>query len=278
MIGASGTGKSQRAVIIANEMDTSYIIDDGLFIRDDRIVAGQSAKAEDTKVAAVRTALFIEEDHASGVRRAIENEEPDRILILATSERMVERICQQLQLPSPGVYLPIEDVVPEGEIRAALDARRRYGRHVVPVPTLEIKKTFVGLVINPLRLLYGGGRLRRSLMIEKSLVRPPFTSMGRFFISDRVMMQIAEHSVAELPGIVALSPPVIVMHDGQVSISVTCRVHNEVLSSCFLNQVQKIIANDVVEMTSIEVSAVNVCVTEIETRQPEGDEVAKGRR
>ncbi len=272
LIGASGTGKSQRAVIIANEMDTPHIIDDGLFIRNDQIVAGHSAKAEATKMAAVRRALFVNPDHASEVRRAIAREDPDRVLILATSERMAEQICSQLGLPVPGTHLFIEDVVPESEIRAALDARRRYGRHVVPVPTLEIKKTFVGLVINPLRLLYGGGRVRRSLMIEKSLVRPPFTSMGRFFISDRVMMQIAEHAVAETPGVETLSPPVMSMDNGQVSISVTCRVQGQALSNALLRGVQKTIADDVERMTSIEVSAVNICITEIEMSGPGRDE------
>ena len=60
LVGPSGTGKSYRAISFANEMGILYIIDDGLLIKDNRILAGVSAKKEPTKLAAVRRALFID--------------------------------------------------------------------------------------------------------------------------------------------------------------------------------------------------------------------------
>ena len=43
-VGPSGTGKSYRAQMVANENNIHYIIDDGLFINDNEIIAGESAK------------------------------------------------------------------------------------------------------------------------------------------------------------------------------------------------------------------------------------------
>ena len=44
LVGTSGTGKSYRAGELASSKNISCIIDDGLFIKDTRILAGVSAK------------------------------------------------------------------------------------------------------------------------------------------------------------------------------------------------------------------------------------------
>ncbi|MBR1802790.1 MAG: hypothetical protein IJ777_02310 [Clostridia bacterium] len=43
-IGPSGTGKSYRAQMVASENNINYIIDDGILIKDNGIIAGSSAK------------------------------------------------------------------------------------------------------------------------------------------------------------------------------------------------------------------------------------------
>ena len=58
LIGPPGTGKSDRALVVAYENHASCIIDDGILIYRNRLVAGASAKKEASKVAAVRRAIF----------------------------------------------------------------------------------------------------------------------------------------------------------------------------------------------------------------------------
>jgi len=58
LVGPSGTGKSHHAMWVAQEYGCRAIIDDGLLISGSRIVAGKSAKREETKTAAVRRAVF----------------------------------------------------------------------------------------------------------------------------------------------------------------------------------------------------------------------------
>ena len=43
-VGPSGTGKSYRAQMVAGEKKVHFIIDDGLLINDNRVIAGKSAK------------------------------------------------------------------------------------------------------------------------------------------------------------------------------------------------------------------------------------------
>ena len=58
LVGESGTGKSFRAKLLAQKYGIDIIIDDGLLIQDDKIIAGHSAKKEKTFLAAVKVALF----------------------------------------------------------------------------------------------------------------------------------------------------------------------------------------------------------------------------
>ncbi len=47
-IGPSGTGKSYRAQMVASENNIAYIIDDGLLINENDVIAGTSAKKAPT--------------------------------------------------------------------------------------------------------------------------------------------------------------------------------------------------------------------------------------
>ena len=88
----SGTGKSHRALIVAGEHNIDTIIDDGLLIKDNKIVAGYSAKKEANKIQAVKRAIFSDEQHAQEVRSAISEVQPAQILILGTSLNMIQKI------------------------------------------------------------------------------------------------------------------------------------------------------------------------------------------
>ena len=61
-VGPSGTGKSYRAQLVANENNIHYIIDDGLLIDENEVLAGTSAKKAPTKIETVRHALFVEKE------------------------------------------------------------------------------------------------------------------------------------------------------------------------------------------------------------------------
>ena len=67
LVGRSGTGKSFRSKLVAEKYGIELIIDDGLLIRGDKIVAGKSAKKEKIFLKAIKTALFDEEIHRNEV-------------------------------------------------------------------------------------------------------------------------------------------------------------------------------------------------------------------
>ena len=64
LVGPSGTGKSHRALQVAQEHHADAIIDDGILIKDGHIIAGESAKTEKSRIMAVRRAIFVLPGHA----------------------------------------------------------------------------------------------------------------------------------------------------------------------------------------------------------------------
>ena len=147
-VGPSGTGKSYRAQMVANENNIHYIIDDGLLINENDVVAGNSAKKAPTKVETVKKAIFIDEKDRKEMREALRKIKPESILILGTSDGMVEKIAENLGLPKPEKTIYINEVATETEMETAKRIRTTEGKHVIPVPTFEIKRDFAGYILD----------------------------------------------------------------------------------------------------------------------------------
>ena len=105
LIGKSGTGKSHRAVGLAQSKKIDAIIDDGLLIMANKVLAGKSAKKEKTKIASVKRALFYDKDHIKEVKNTIFENKIESILILGTSKEMVDRICDSLEIGKIAEYI-----------------------------------------------------------------------------------------------------------------------------------------------------------------------------
>ena len=148
-VGPSGTGKSYRAQMVANENNISYIIDDGLLINENNVVAGKSAKKAPTRIETVKKAIFIDEKERNEMREALRKYKPEAILILGTSDDMVEKIAANLDIPKPEKTIYINQVATETEMETAKRIRTTQGKHVIPVPTFEIKRDFSGYILDP---------------------------------------------------------------------------------------------------------------------------------
>lgn len=200
-VGPSGTGKSYRAQMVASERKINFIIDDGLLIKENQVVAGESAKKAETKVATVKHALFYEEKEREPIIKAFKKYKPESILILGTSDGMVQKIATNLGLPEISETIYITDVATEEEMKTARRIRVTEGKHVIPVPTFEIKKDFSGYLLDPLQIFKSKGKGQQPYISEKSIIRPTFSYLGKFTISDLVFRQILEYLAVQTPAI-----------------------------------------------------------------------------
>ena len=207
LVGESGTGKSFRAKLRAQENGIEAIIDDGLLIQNDKIIAGRTAKHEKTYMGAVRIALFDDKQHRDQVAKALQTNKIKKLLIIGTSEKMAQKITSRLQIPLPSKIIKIEDIATREELEKAIRSRQIEGKHVIPVPAIEVKKSYSQIFYDSMKEIAGKssanfkilnlfGKKKQSTL-EKSIVTPEFSKKGRIEISEAALSQMAMHCVSE---------------------------------------------------------------------------------
>ena len=199
LIGETGTGKSFRSRLIAEKHNIDLIVDDGLLIKGQTILAGRSAKREKHYIKAVKRAVFENTDHAAEVREAIKKEKPQSILLIGTSDKMIGRIIDRLDLPSPDQVIYIEDVASREEIIRAREIRKEQGKHVIPVPVIEVKKDPSHRVLDSIKLFIKRNRFLpwKKKEVEKTIVQPHYHRRGRLMMSEAALSQLVMHCIAE---------------------------------------------------------------------------------
>ncbi len=266
-VGPSGTGKSYRSLYVAKQNKIHYIIDDGLLINSKRILAGSSAKREKTKVASIRRALFTDAKHASEVKAAIAKYAPDKILILGTSERMIKRIAEALDLPPVSQMIRIEEIATPEEMEYAQKIRKEQGKHVIPVPTFEVKKDFSGYFIDTLKIIlnYGKGQ-QDAFHTEKTVVRPTYSYLGEYHISNHVITALAKTETLRIPHVVNYLKTSVYSHPAGVSLTVEITADLKQNLELTGKEVQKAVKDSIEYYTSINVLRIDVIVKAVEVK------------
>lgn len=209
LYGTSGTGKSSTALRLAHQMQIDAIIDDGILIFEGRKVAGTSAKYENTKIQAVKRAIFHYPEHSHTVIETIKHLPIQRLLILGTSLRMIERIVDALNLPPVEEYIPIEAVKPLEEIQAAQYVRETQGKHVIPIPRVEVEKDFLHRLISSAQKILSP---KRELIGETTVVHPTFSG-GRIQIYEQVLKKIVQFACCRNPEVLQVHKTVYTFED-----------------------------------------------------------------
>ena len=196
LVGPSGTSKSHRALWVARNNGADVIIEDPILIKAGKVIGGTSAKKEKNRIMAVRRAIFVLPGHASAVRKAIAESLPRRILLLGTSENMVQKIAKTLRIGPVSKIIRIEDIASKKDMEIAKYHRLKRGEHIIPVPSIELKPHFSGYLIDPIKSFFKTSSSRRRRLGERSIVRPVFSYYGKLIIDDSVIKNIV-HIVAE---------------------------------------------------------------------------------
>ncbi|MFZ7104922.1 MAG: Asp23/Gls24 family envelope stress response protein [Peptococcaceae bacterium] len=256
LIGSSGTGKSHKAMLVAAERGIDTIIDDGLLIKDGKKLAGFSAKRELTAIQAVKRAIFMDPRHAGAVQDEIKKIKPDKILILGTSVKMIEKITDILNLPQAQNLIFIEDISTELEIRKAHKMRDDFGKHVIPLPTIEVKKDFPNYLIDPLQFFFKRKDTKR--IGEKSIIRPRFNMLGKLLISENVIEQLTKAAANQIQDITqVLKVSVTMSEEGVVIVGEIKANYGAILPRTAL-EFQKAASELVERLTGLNVLKVDV--------------------
>ncbi|MDI9470385.1 MAG: ATP-binding protein [Bacillota bacterium] len=273
-VGPSGTGKSTQAIRVARENNIAYLIDDGLLIHGGRILAGSSAKRAGTRIESVRQALFYDESRAATMRRTLAEQQPVALMVLGTSDGMVERICENLWLKPPAMRIGIEDVTDEEERRIAQMTRLTEGQHTIPVPSMEIKHEFSGYFqtyIDRFRRRIDRDRpgLAADTSMERTVVRPTFSTLGRYSISDEAMRHMIALIAAQVEGVAYVTR--VELETGVFGVTVDCRIalHYGYEAQRSMRLLQETLIRELERYTSINI--ISVAVRAVRVVHPVGE-------
>lgn len=268
LTGKSGTGKSFQAVNLCKQMNIVGIIDDGLFICRNKVIGGISAKRQPTKIGAVKTALFTKDEHCQDVKKAIAVTNPASILVIGTSDEMVDKIIDRLELPKPEKRIYIEDITSEEDRETATKYRKELGQHVIPAPTFQIKRQFSGYFMSPMRIFKDIGSLYPWRDVsEKSVVRPAYSYLGRYNISEKVMTDIVDCIKEESSSVYEILKVIVTQqqdatHEG-IRIYVVANLrYGENLPEA-AEKFQRDIANRIEDMTAFNVIRVDLDIRDV---------------
>lgn len=262
-VGPSGTGKSTRAIKVARDNNIHYIIDDGLLINGSRIVAGTSAKKAPTKMESVRQAIFTDPTRSSVMRRALVESGPKALMILGTSDSMLGKICDNLWLNQPSMLIRIEDVSTEEERRLARNTRMTEGMHTIPVPSMEVKHEFSGYFSDPFSKLRQRFDRERGIIpppsdSDRTVVRPTFSSLGSYSISDDALLDLIKIVLKDVPGFAEVTSFKTEKQTYGVMISLDLSLYYGFDAQEVLETAQQKVGMAVEEYTSITTNGVNV--------------------
>lgn len=271
--GASGTGKSFRAKLVAQKYGITAIIDDGLLIQGDKIAAGHSAKREQTYMGAVRVALFDNKEHRDEVARALKKAHLKRILILGTSDKMTIKIATRLQLPPPEKFIHIEDIATADEIAQAVRSRQIEGKHVIPVPAHEVKRNYPRIFNNAVRVILArrhllnvfGNILNAEMassdkVYEKSVVRPEFSRKTRVNISQAALARMTAQAVKNFNGDIRIKRLLVKTDASGYRFVLTVDVPFGAQLADMINKLQQHIIESIEKYTGILIEEVSVII------------------
>jgi len=263
-VGPAGTGKSQRAQLVAKDLGADYIIDDGLVIRKGQIVCGRSAKTEKNQIKAIRRALFQFEDHREAVRSFLKKAQPCTVMIISTSVGMVEQITNNLGLNTPEKIIRIEEVASKEEIMNARRERAIKGQHVIPVSHVQVRRNFAGKLVGRLKVFLSDKQEHEG---EKTIVRPPFKFYGSLHIEPTAIEQIGKFVVAGTRGVSKIIDVDVKSLDEKVALSVQIRAICGELQFFELGKlIQKRLNSAISTFTGLEVARIDLIIQEVDFR------------
>lgn len=120
-VGPSGTGKVIEQQVLPIKIIVMLLLMTDYLSKEPKYQPELLLK-ETNRIQAVKRAIFTEEDHAEAVRQALAGNDVRRLLILATSDNMIEKIVKRLELPEPEKTVYIQQIASKQEIKKAKQA------------------------------------------------------------------------------------------------------------------------------------------------------------
>jgi hypothetical protein len=220
---------------------------------------------------AVRVAVFYDKEHRDEIALKIRQNKFKKILLIGTSAKMAVKIATRLQLPPPSNIIKIEDIATREEIDKAIRSRQIEGKHVIPVPAIEITRNYPQIFYDSMKVFFSKASLVSRLLkrggskevFEKSVVRPEFSKKGRVAISEAALTQMTMHCVGEFDQNIRVRKIAIKTNSRGYKITITVDVPFGKQLTGEVYKLQRYIIDNIEKFTGILIEEVSIIIDKI---------------
>ncbi|MGI5909618.1 MAG: hypothetical protein ACOX6K_04535, partial [Sphaerochaetaceae bacterium] len=174
-------------------------------------------------------------------------------------------IALRLNLPEPEKLYHIEDIATKEEIETAMRIRYTEGKHVIPVPTIEITRNYPQIVYDSMRVFFKNKAhlpWQKNKVFEKTIVRPEFSKHGKITVSDVALTQMVIHCLDEFDNMIKVKKVQVKVNPEGYALTVKLRVPIKHQISSTLAELQEYIADSLEKYGGIFVTSVNIEIEE----------------
>ena len=183
---------------------------------------------------------------------------------------MINKIIGRLGLDKPVKTVYISQIATKAEIKKARYSRLHDGKHIVPVPSVEIKPHFTGYFADLPYIIFSKHR-RQEKNADRSIVRPAFSFYGKLLIADSAIEDIINIIANKMEGVERITDlRVRRRSDNSKGIVIYVEVVLYYGEKLFIvtRQLQAKIKKKVEYMTAMQVKNVNVSIRSLALRKP----------
>ena len=143
--------------------------------------------------------------------------------------------------------------------------RLKEGKHIIPVPTIELKPHFSGYLIDPLQSFFRRRPNSRRRLGEKSIVRPVFSYYGKLIIDDSTIKSIVARVVSAkeyVSKIGSISVHRLRQGEDENGLDISCELvlHYGSHIPSLISRTQELVREAVEYMTGMIVREINIMV------------------
>ena len=175
---------------------------------------------------------------------------------------MTKKIAYRLGLPAPSKTIFIEEIATTEEIEHAQRVRNEEGKHIIPVPAIEVKKNYPHIFFESIRILFRRGLpvFRKEREFEKTVVRPEYSKKGKIAISESALTQMVLHCINEFNPKISVDKIILKKDETKYGIEVIVNIPYGLQMSGELHELQKYILESLEQFTGIILNEVNITV------------------
>ena len=182
---------------------------------------------------------------------------------------MIKKIIGRLDLPEPTKTVYISQIATKQEIKKARYSRLHDGKHIVPVPSVELKPHFTGYFANLPYNIFSKHR-KQEKDADRSIVRPAFSFYGKLLIADKAIEDIIMIIGKKMLGVVKITDIKVRRRSDNskgIVIAIEVVLFYGVQIFEVTKQLQAKVKSKVEYMTAMQVKNVNVSIRSLSVRK-----------